>query len=54
MKNCNYSEQRYYDRAIFYGSAIRSSAVRANVTQRKIWLMFAGLIETADMVRFDQ
>lgn len=43
----DYSEQKYYDRAVLYGRT-----VRGHTFQHKLWLIYVGLMETADMVRF--
>lgn len=56
MKNKKYNEQRYYERAIFHGKLIPISTRRMfkPITRQKAWLMFAGLIESADMVEFNE
>lgn len=54
MKNEKFNEQRYYERAIFYGDLVPISNRRVfkPITYQKTWLMFAGLIESADMVGY--
>lgn len=50
MKKCK--EQEYYDRAIFYGSCYYSVDTHTKpASYHKIWLMFIGLIESADMIK---
>ncbi|KKN07884.1 hypothetical protein LCGC14_1062190 [marine sediment metagenome] len=56
MKYEKYNEQRYYERAIFYGDLIPISTRRMfkPITHQKTWLMSAGLIESADMIEYNE
>lgn len=50
-----YNEQRYYEEAIFYADFLHNDAQTMfyPINHQKTWLMFAGLIESANIVEYN-
>lgn len=57
MKNKKCIEQKYHKRAIFYGALIHNTTYTERevdpISYQKTWLMFAGLIESSDMIKYN-